>query len=82
MNKLERAAVLGLTAAALTIGATLSAGAGVDTSNPAPNAVVRQAPKCWEDEVIVQVVYDPYGDLEGTLGCVPADNLPVTGFRP
>jgi hypothetical protein len=40
------------------------------------------APDCWEDEVVVQVVDDPYGDLEGTLGCVPADDLPTTGYRP
>lgn len=41
-------------------------------------------PECWEDEVIVLVVWDPYGDLDetDTLGCVPADNLPVTGYRP
>jgi len=44
--------------------------------------VQETAPTCWEDEVVVMVVSDPYGDLEGTLGCVPADNLPVDGFRP
>lgn len=45
---------------------------------------VSLAPKCWEDEVIVLVVWDPYGDLDETqtLGCVPSDNLPVNGFRP
>ena len=41
-----------------------------------------QGPQCWEDEVRVVVYEDPYGDLTGTLGCVPADNLPVDGFRP
>ncbi len=41
-------------------------------------------PACWEDEVIVMVVHDPYETSPGlgTLGCVPADNLPVNGFRP
>ncbi|KKL72941.1 hypothetical protein LCGC14_2079870 [marine sediment metagenome] len=44
--------------------------------------LVTNPPACWEDEVIVMVVEDPYGDLLGSLGCVPADNLPVDGFRP
>lgn len=42
-------------------------------------------PACWEDEVIVLVVQDPFrpdSGLVGTVGCVPADNLPVSGFRP
>jgi hypothetical protein len=37
---------------------------------------------CWEDEVVVIVVHDEYGTMEGTAGCVPADDLPTTGFRP
>lgn len=46
-----------------------------------------QPPACWEDEVRV-IVYSEsplYGDDAvgvGTLGCVPADNLPVDGYRP
>lgn len=40
-------------------------------------------PTCWEDEVRVVVYDDPYGAVGvGTLGCVPADSLPVTGYRP
>jgi hypothetical protein len=39
---------------------------------------------CWEDEVIVQVVHDPYDTSPGvgTYGCVAAGNLPTTGNRP
>ena len=51
---------------------------------PAVSIDLTDAPQCWEDEVIVQVVYDPY-DISpgvGTLGCVPGDNLPVAGYRP
>lgn len=46
--------------------------------------LIRTSPKCWEDEVIVLVIWDPYGDLDANniVGCVPADNLPVTGYRP
>lgn len=46
--------------------------------------LIAQAPKCWEDEVVVLVIWDPYGDLDenNTVGCVPADNLPTTGYRP
>lgn len=45
---------------------------------------LEDAPTCWEDEVVVVVVHDPYGTSpgEGTLGCVPADDLPVNGYRP
>lgn len=44
--------------------------------------VGNHAPDCWEDEVVVMVVHDPYGPMEGTLGCVPADDLPTNGYRP
>lgn len=46
--------------------------------------LIRQSPTCWEDEVTVLVIWDPYGDLDlnNTVGCVPVDNLPVDGFRP
>ncbi len=46
--------------------------------------LVVNPPVCWEDEVIVMVVHDPLQISPGlgTLGCVPADNLPVIGFRP
>lgn len=37
---------------------------------------------CWEDEVVVLVVSDPYDSTDATFGCVPADNLPVSGNRP
>lgn len=39
---------------------------------------------CHEDEVVVMVVEDPYHLSPGvfTFGCVPADNLPATGYRP
>lgn len=41
------------------------------------------APQCWEDEVVVMVIWDPYEQLDNfEVGCVPADNLPVTGYRP
>lgn len=49
-------------------------------------------PRCHEDEVIVRVIAQVQqdapgvvfglGDMVGMFGCVPADNLPVTGFRP
>lgn len=40
-------------------------------------------PECWEDEVVVQVVdARHYDELQGTLGCVAADDLPVHGWRP
>lgn len=41
--------------------------------------------RCFEDEVVVLVVSDPYqptSGLVGSFGCVPADNLPVSGGRP
>lgn len=38
--------------------------------------------ECWEDEVVVEVVHDPYDLTDDTLGCVPADNLPWEGNRP
>lgn len=46
--------------------------------------LIDSAPRCWEDEVIVLVIYDPYGDLDenNTVGCVPASNLPTSGYRP
>lgn len=44
--------------------------------------LVTNPPECYEDEIIVMVVEDPYGNRLGTLGCVPGDNLPVNGFRP
>lgn len=40
---------------------------------------------CWEDEIVVLIVSDPYNPtsgLVGQFGCVPADNLPTTGNRP
>ena len=37
---------------------------------------------CWEDEVVVMVVSDPWNATTAQFGCVPADNLPVTGYRP
>jgi hypothetical protein len=48
------------------------------------NNLIASAPVCWEDEVIVLVIHDPYGDLDtnNVVGCVPADNLPTNGFRP
>lgn len=46
-------------------------------------------PACWEDEAVVVIVdyVTPDGpyvvpEMVGTLGCVPLDNLPVTGYRP
>lgn len=47
-------------------------------------SLIDAAPECHEDEVIVLVIWDPYGPLDdnNTVGCVPADNLPVTGYRP
>lgn len=46
-------------------------------------------PSCWEDEALVVIVdyVTPEGpyvvpELVGYLGCVPVDNLPVTGNRP
>lgn len=44
-------------------------------------------PNCWEDEVRVVVYSDPIGEsvgasLVGLVGCVAADNLPVSGYRP
>lgn len=46
-------------------------------------------PPCWEDEALVVIVdyVTPEGpyvvpELVGYLGCVPVDNLPVTGNRP
>jgi hypothetical protein len=56
----------------------------IDGTTPVPQSAPSEViPVCWEDEVVVSVVRDPY-DLVGigTLGCVPADNLPTTGFRP
>jgi len=48
------------------------------------DGLIAAAPDCWEDEVIVLVIEDAYGDLaeNNTVGCVPADNLPVDGNRP
>jgi hypothetical protein len=49
------------------------------------------AANCWEDEVVVQVVHDPYRISERLLkspvegwACVPGDNIPwdPDGFRP
>ncbi len=37
---------------------------------------------CWEDEVVVEIVHDPYDAVEARFGCVPADDLPVQGYRP
>lgn len=39
---------------------------------------------CWEDEVVVFVVHDPYDIAGSELACVPGDNMPwdPDGFRP
>ncbi len=96
MRKVTKAVLVGATVAALATVAGVSLSAdevGPEVAKVVP-AVVReyddfddlidQSPDCWEDEVVVLVIWDPYGDLDenNTVGCVAADNLPVTGFRP
>ncbi len=78
----------------LVIGLALALGAFLDSGSNMgrPPEVVWQitsekeedplVPRCWEDEVLVLVVVDPYNLVTEHYGCVPADNLPVTGFRP
>ena len=63
----------GIIILALILGALLDGASGMGNE---------PVPECWEDEVLVLVVVDPYGLVDESYGCVPADNLPVTGYRP
>lgn len=66
--------------------------AGVEAYLADPDLAV---PSCWEDEAVVIIIdhvtpanpipkVEPYvvADRVGELGCVPVDDLPVTGYRP
>ena len=59
------------------VGLGIIVGGFIDEAPPPDYGV-----ECWEDEVVVEVVHDPYDLTDTAYGCVAADNLPVVGFRP